>query len=80
MLKVVLKCDGCNDSRMTNLVLAKYGIPILKTKERFLSVERLITIVVCDYAVLNNILFELNQNAYWDIQVVKVKQLKEKKK
>ena len=80
MLKVVLKCDGSHDSRMTNLVLAKYGIPILKTKEPIWSLDRYITIIVCDYAVLSDILYELNQNAYWDIQVVKVKQLKEKKK
>lgn len=80
MLKVVLKCNGSYDSRMTNLVLAKYGIPILKTKEQSFGVDRRITIVICDYAVLSDILYELNQNAYWDIQVVKVKQLKEKKK
>ena len=80
MLKVVLKSRGRNDTRITNLVLAKYSIPILKTKEGCVSTDRFITIVVSDYAVLNDILFESNQNSYWDVQVVKVKQLKEKKK
>ena len=80
MLKVVLKCHGSSDGRITNLVLAKHGIPILKTKERLCGTDRLITIVVCDYEVLNDILFEMNKDVYWDVQVVKVKQLKEKRR
>ena len=80
MLKVILKCHGSGDCRRVNLVLAKYDIPILKTTESSWSIDRRITIVVFDYALLNKILFETNQNTLNDVQVVKVKQLKEKKK
>jgi hypothetical protein len=76
MLKVVLKCHGSSDCRSANLVLAKYGVPILKTKESSFNIDRRITIVVSDYAFLNELVFALNQDSHWEVQVVKVKSVK----
>jgi hypothetical protein len=80
MLKVVLKCNSSSDCRRANLVLTKYGVPILKTKESSFSVSYRITIVVSDYAFLNEVAFALNQDSYWGVQVVKVKSIKCKEK
>lgn len=80
MLKVVLKCHGSNDYRRANLVLAKYGVPILKTKESPFDVSYRIIIVVSDYSLLNELAFALNQDSYWGVQLVKVKSIKWKEK
>lgn len=76
MLKVVLKCKNSNDCRIVTSVLIKLPVLILKTKESLYDTSRRITFVVSDYTVMNEILFEVSQQTYGDVQVVKVKQTK----
>lgn len=75
MLKAVLKCSSSDDCRIVNMVLAKSNVLILKTKER-LCTYTYITIVVRNASVINKILFDINLKTTWEVQLVKVKQIK----
>lgn len=76
MLKVVLKYTDClQDGRNVFRVLASNNVEILKTKMG-LSIYPKITIRIDDYDKLNKILYDLNRACNYEVQIVKVKNIK----
>lgn len=75
MLKVVLKYTDClQDGKNVFGILAAHNVQILKTRNG-LSIYPKVTICIDDYNKLNDILYDLNCACYYEVRVVKVKDI-----
>lgn len=80
MLKIVLKYS-CVDNGKVFSVLKRHEVLILKNKDCFFDVlHTRVTFIISDYIELSQMIYELNQYCSFGVQLVKVKEIKEKKK
>lgn len=71
-MRAILRYTEClQDGKNVFRVLARQNVKILQTKQRAYSIYPEITVLVSSRQELNEILYELNQNCVYEVQLVK---------
>ncbi len=80
MVKAVLQYTDClQDGKTFFSVLSNHTVIILKSKSSLCSTAVKVTVIMRDYLELHKLIGQLNRQCTYEVRVVKVKTVKEKK-